>query len=532
MGTTIQSGCNAPESFKNPGRPVFLEAVAPGKPLGLNTLRTQWIGKQAGGYWTFATHFGFLSVNGAGTVIDTFSVDDGSGRQRWVLEPVPNEKDVFYMKVSGGMDAGAPTYLARAGLLKTKLVAKPSTQCRWIILGLSSPSPAPAAPAPAAPAGPLAPRDVLLQKRGHPLKTLVESAQFCIWAAQGADTTLMQRVVTYVESVWNTYIQKLKFAVKADVAQGQEWGVYKKPLYLAGSSPPGPCDGCPESGHGYEYQAWTDQGKAYLVTGGCGAEGGCVAHELAHLMQAATGSFGWGGNCPWAFESSAQYMRFIGCPAEEDAESLKPWLQYHMTSIQKHDGSPECHQYGSWLWWIWLDRQFGWGTVGKIWNEARAPEDPMHTASRICGVPAPDLFARWVASLLSNSAFYNDGERWTRINAHVGHAAGWSTFDPLLCDGAKYTPAPAQFSLEKYGFHALRLSDAKPRGPKKVRLDAAAPGDWRMVVVSNGKDIISILKPGEISPPVPLAKTTLGICIAGDGPLPPNGQAYAVSILD
>lgn len=540
---SIQSGCHAPDTFKNAARAVYLQPVQRGIPVSLAPARSCWEARASadGTYWVFSDHAGnYLSVNRDGTAVDTFA-EDGSGRQRWVLEPVPGSADTYLIRSWGGLNKGAPSLLSRMGNLKVTMRRdSKDPRSRWVVLGLnappSTPPPPPPNPNPKASTTQLKARDVLLAKRGQPLEVMRESPEFCVWASSGSDAGLMQRLADYLQRVWRLYTVDMKFAVSEEILRRQEWREYKKSAYLAGTSPPGPCKGVPESGHGYEWQGFTDEGKAFIVTGGFGAEGGCAAHELAHLAQAGTGGFGWGGSCPWAFESSAQYMRFAGCPGEQDSESLKPWLENHMTDMQKNEGDG-CYHYGSWLFWLWLDSPEvgGPGTVGRIWTTSKAPEDPLQACSRVTGVALPDLFARWVAALLSGSKCFNGGPRWDQINAHIGHGKGWNTFDAISSDGASYVPSPAKRSLERNGFHALRLADCSVRGQRRLRLDpaagAGASSDWRMVVAVAGKPP-QVLKAGDASFPVPLAKTFLGVSVTGSGALPPNGHSYRVSILD
>ncbi len=518
--TTIQSGCDAPDTFKFPKRPVFLQPVPPGAPLPLAPLRAVWDARQGGSYWTFSDHTGnFLSVSADGSVVDTFPADDASGRQRWTLDPLPNGG--FVIKNYGGMDPGAPRFLARMGNLKVRMRRDAADHtCRWLVAVPPAMPPVPPMP----PSGTLAPRDVLLQKRGNrALPVLRESPGFCMWAGAGADQEVMARVLTNLEKIWTLYTTTLGFREKPEVVKSQGWDRFKKSIYLSGSPPPGPCEGCPESGHGFEYQGWEGP-CAFLVTGGYGPEGGCVAHETGHLAQVATGAFGWGGTCPWAWESSAQFMRWHGCPTEEDAESLKPWLKNHASSIERHDGADTCYAYGSWYWWVFMDAEFGVGTTGRVWAEARAPEMPMAVCARLACLTVPDLHARFLGAVLTQKHFRGT-PRWDRVNKCIGHEAGWNTWDALREVNGTYQPVSQ--NLEKGGFHALRLADAKLRGPKKLRLDAAG-NEWRMVVVVDAK-VRAVLKAGETSEPVPLAKTTLGICVPGDYASGP--QAYSVVAL-
>lgn len=517
MTTSIQSACDAPEQFKNRSRPVFLQPIR--ERVGLDPLRSLWDVTDHGGFLTIRDAGGlYLSVKPDGSLIDLYPVDDGSGRQRWAREPAPD--GAVRLRVAGGMNAGAPTYLARMGNLKLCLRAGPAPQTAWRLLG----PPPPKAPKPPSTPGnnaELAPRDVLLAKRGRALAVCRCSRQFAIFSDLDVQC---QAIADELEKSWATYAGPLGFAAKDSVVQAQDWDEFKKAVYLGGQTPPGPCGGCPESGHGYEYQATTDAGKSYLVTGGWGPKSGLNAHELGHLMQVATGGFTWGGTCPWAWESSAQFMRWHGCPSEEDSESLKPWLANHSRSIERHDGTPTAYPYGSWFWWMFLDGEFGAGTTGRVWTTATAPEMPLAACARVTGVALADLFARFVGACLTQR-YYKGGPRWDRVNATIGHAGGWATFDALRESGPGYEPAAQD--LEPGGFHALRLSDGKARGPKRLRLDAANP-NFRAVVVVDGA-VRCVLRAGESTPqPVPVAKTVVGICVVGDPPGAPS-QRYALA---
>jgi hypothetical protein len=517
--TSIQSACDAPEQFKNRGRAVFLQPVA--ARVDLAGLRQLWTAAPAAdGAWTFRGGSGFLSVTPDGGLVDLYPVDDGSGRQRW--DRVSQPGGAVALRVHAGLNAGAPCWLTRLGNLKVCLRKAVTPQGLW---RLSDPPPADAKPADAKPADAkqLAARDVLLARRGRPLALTRESPGFCMYADVDPDGR-MPAVLAFMEKTWAAYLA-LGFAVRPSVTAAQGWEAFKKPVYLGGATPPGPCGGCPESGHGYEYQGWDDAGHAFLCTGGFGAEGGCVAHELGHLMQVGTGGFTWGGTCPWAWESAAQFMRWHGCPGEEDAESLKPWLKSHWASIERNEGDAAYH-YGSWLWWVFLDAEFGAGTTGRVWSTAAAPESPLAACSRVAGVPLPDLFCRWVAAVLTQKYTATaQSARWARVNAAIGHSAGWATFDALAEPGEGRW-APAAQNLERGGFHALRLADGKARGPRKLRLDAPGAG-FRAVVVVDGAARYW-LRAGETTPePVPVARTVLGIS-ATDGTAGAAGP-YAVS---
>lgn len=524
--TSIQSACDAPEQFKNRSRPVFLQPIR--ERVCLDALRSTWDVADHGAYLTIRDSLGmYLSVKPDGSLIDLYPVDDGSGRQRWVSSPAPD--GAVRLRVAGGMNPGAPAWLARLGGLKVCLRAGPAPQTAWRLL---RPPPPKAKPPPAAtPGAELKPRDVLLAKRGRALAVCRCSRQFAIFSDVDAEC---QGIVDELEKSWATYAGPLGFVARASVVDAQDWDEFKKAVYLGGQSPPGPCGGCPESGHGYEYQATTDEGKSYLVTGGWGARCSLNAHELGHLMQVATGGFTWGGTCPWAWESSAQFMRWHGCTTEEDSGSLKPWLAHHAKSLERHDGTPTAYPYGSWFWWMFLDGEFGAGATGRVWSTAAAPEMPLAACARVAGVGLPDLFARWVGACLTQK-YTRGGPRWDRVNAEIGHAAGWATFDELRETPAGYEgpPRDAPAGLERNGFHALRLADGKRRGQARLRLDVAAgaPPEFRLVVVSGGGGggAPQVLPAGAVSAPVALAKTVLGVCLTGATSADTFG--YAVSVV-
>jgi len=56
----------------------------------------------------------FLSTTGDGEVVELWIEDDGSGRQRWVLEPVPSSDvpNYYTIRAFGGMDGGGRVYLS------------------------------------------------------------------------------------------------------------------------------------------------------------------------------------------------------------------------------------------------------------------------------------------------------------------------------------------------------------------------------------------------------------------------------------
>ena len=192
-------------------------------------------------------------------------------------------------------------------------------------------------------------------------------------------------------------------------------------------------------------------------------------------------------------------------------EPLGPWgLKNHAKTSDR-------------FFWIFLDAEFGAGTTGRVRSESRAPESPMEASSRITGVSVPDLFGRWVGALLT--------QKYTKGGPHgdsaaVGH---WNTFDALREDGGAYTPVTAD--LERNGFHALRLSDGRARGPRRLRLDPASPGDsdWRLVVVGGKNACVQVLRAGQESLAVFLVDAIIGVCVTG--PTSQEIQRYKVTVV-
>jgi hypothetical protein len=190
------------------------------------------------------------------------------------------------------------------------------------------------------------------------------------------------------------------------------------------------------------------------------------------------------------------------------------WTEQHPLSLELHDGAGIAlygsggYPYASWPFFLWIDKTFGYGTVGRMWSESRriigtgGIEAVPECLARLVKRPVVDLFGDWLAATLVYS-YFNDPrgdpkflDLVKRIKTQTG-SSWWSAFDTATVRGSKLT-VTSKFPLQPFGFHALKLDRY---GGKRLRLDTAidAPS-WRMVIISGGKQ--QILAAGVTSAPL------------------------------
>jgi hypothetical protein len=208
----------------------------------------------------------------------------------------------------------------------------------------------------------------------------------------------------------------------------------------------------------------------------------------------------------------------------------KYWPERHALSLELHDGK-SGYPYQSWPFWLWIDKTFGFGTVGRMWSEAKLTENVPECLSRIVNKPIPVLFGDWLAATLVFS-YFNDPKgqpryvEYSKLLKKTNNSSWWIYFDTVTVRGSKLT-ATSAYPLQTFGFHALNLDRY---GGKRLRLDTAIdPPSWRMVVISGGKQ--QILAPGVTSAPMGPAGGIVGvICTTRTVMLPKSLPTNAYSI--
>lgn len=124
-----------------------------------------------------------------------------------------------------------------------------------------------------------------------------------------------------------------------------------------------------EIGHSFQYQVSCDkifQGLANEITGG-----------WDRGFRYGYGANGTGGNGFW--EQCAQWQSYQDYPAEAFAASnINVWLpNYH-----RHFNHEWMRYQSYWFQYYWVMKH-GIEAVGKVWNEAKYPEDPLMTYQRV-----------------------------------------------------------------------------------------------------------------------------------------------------
>lgn len=376
---------------------------------------------------------------------------------------------------------------------------------------------------------------VVSKKRG-PLKNKWETQQFVVfWDAplEGkTDAQTLQAVKDLgqrAEACWAAYA-KAGFVQHNLKQTGQD--TWKKTIFLSGCK--SQCAlGTPKQEPSFDFQGW-ESGQTYF-SGGFDT----APHELGHMRQACSGGFSnnvspaVGAKLGWAWEASANYMAMCcGVPGVvPEGSAMEVWFDLHPLSLELWDGK-DGYPYGAWPFFLWADTKFGFGTVGKMWSEARrdaagtCTELVPECLGRLTGKDLPTLFGDWLASTLTFSYFKDP--KFAQMARDMKLEGGWNAFDALTLEGTRLHATSAR-PLQAFGFHALRL-DAARFGGKKLRLDAAVDApSWRMVVVNAGKQP-QILPAGALSPPIESGGAVLGIITTTRGALPKSG-AYSVALM-
>ena len=140
-------------------------------------------------------------------------------------------------------------------------------------------------------------------------------------------------------------------------------------------------------------------GALWVNPSTCKPVGSTIAHEIGHSFQYqvfcdlknGTGfRYGFGGNGGNTFwEQCAQWQSYQSYPTQEfDSQHFTVSSENYFRHI-----CHEWHRYASyWIHYYWAQKH-GIDIIGKIWREAKEPEDPIQAYMRITGITVDQLNA-------------------------------------------------------------------------------------------------------------------------------------------
>ena len=367
---------------------------------------------------------------------------------------------------------------------------------------------------------PLVAKDPFVPGKRKALKYSYETPEFVLYwdigyltytAAEALEVA--KKMAVMAEQAWKEFTRH-GFALNPTALKFSGQDRYKKPIFMGGACTGGAVQcGFPGGGN-----FLSKEGDISFITAG---DIGTLPHELAHLRQVSSGGFTSGSNVGWAWESCACYMHeWVSTPVSYYNPPIamgvdKLWYERHALSLELHDGilsASSGYPYSSWPFWLWIDKTFGFGTVGRMWSESKPAENVPECLSRLVKKPVADLFGDWIAATLQFS-YFNDpkGEpryiEFSKLLKETFKSNWWTYFDTADVRGSTVTVTSAH-ALQPFGFHAVKLDRL---GGKRLRLDTTIdPPSWRMVVISDGKQA-EILAAGVTSAPLGPSGGIVGI---------------------
>jgi len=189
------------------------------------------------------------------------------------------------------------------------------------------------------------------------------------------------------ETYFDMNVNKLKFA---EIGVGKSnLDIYKMQIYL------------------FYTEEWMAYGAGYdniigalwVNPSTCKPVGSTIAHEIGHsfqyqvfcdLKEGSGFRYGFGGNGGNAFwEQCAQWQSYQSYPEQT-------FGSYNFTVYSNNYFRHICHEwqrYASyWVHYYWADKH-GRDIIGRIWREAKEPEDPIQAYMRITGLSVDELNA-------------------------------------------------------------------------------------------------------------------------------------------
>lgn len=307
------------------------------------------------------------------------------------------------------------------------------------------------------------------------------------------------------EKIWKCYVEELGFLTPGSSTTDKA----KIEMYIVNQTD-WRADGSGTSGTIYTYNGTTKSSKSYQVGmfhcnpwAATGRNGHTVAHEIGHtfqyLVSADLGSthglnYVLGENSKgneW-WEDCANWQAYKVYPSYQysDGEYYEGFLTRHHMNIHHED-----IRYFNCFYQDWWCQQHGMNTVGRVWREAKRPEDPSQAYMRIFGLDTDgyakemyDAFSHLVTIDIDKVRDYGkakigqEPQRLKEASAdflakYLDNDNSWWVVDADYCPqnygyNANPLKVPAAGTVVKATFRGLAGSD----GYRKVKTEYAG---WR-----------------------------------------------------
>ena len=199
-----------------------------------------------------------------------------------------------------------------------------------------------------------------------------------------------------------------------------------------------------EIGHCFQYMVFCD----YLVREGISGSAALAASgSQGPGWRYGFGAGGEGGNCFW--EQTAQWQSFQ--IEKYRPEAFSGWYGEFTSSLNLHV-LHERPRYGAYfLHWWWVE-QNDISFIGRLWNEALYPEDPVETYMRMMGYSDSEMFdSMW--EYAAHMVTYDTDELRSYGKNHIGDAAVTN----INADGDWWAIAASK-APETTGSNAIRMT--------------------------------------------------------------------------
>ena len=272
-------------------------------------------------------------------------------------------------------------------------------------------------------------------------------------------------LLTKAEEFYELNVNKLKFA---DTGKGLSvLDKYKMEIYLIYQSE------WLATGSGYDNKI----GALWVNPSTCKPVGSTIGHEIGHCFQYMVycdyllrnpsapdnsegpgwrygfGADGDGGNCFW--EQTAQWQSFQ--LEKYRAEAFSGWYSEYKNSTYLHV-LHERPRYGAYFihWW-WVEENQDITFIGRLWNEAVYPEDPVETYMRLMGYDV-EAMNDAMYGYASHTVTYDMDEIRSYGTSHAGDVAVATT---KIGQKDSWWQVSAGISPETTGYNAVRLNAPK-----------------------------------------------------------------------
>ena len=201
-----------------------------------------------------------------------------------------------------------------------------------------------------------------------------------------------------------------------------------------------------EIGHCFQYMVFCD----YLVREGKSGNAASASGLQGPGWRYGFGSNGDGGNCFW--EQTAQWQsfqidRYLG-------EAFTGWYGEYRTSTHLHvlHERPRYADYFIHWWWV-AENDDDVSFIGKLWNEARYPEDPVETYMRLMGYDVAQLNDS-MYGYASHMVTYDTDEIRALGTSHAGEMALSSA---SISKSDDWWTVKASLAPETTGYNVVRM---------------------------------------------------------------------------